>query len=183
MGRFRGGRPIRKYLFSDESGDLQCRADSKVSKYFAVGTLLMSGAEHTALRTALSVLRDELAWRSHGLDSSFHATTDQQYVRDRVFEVLSHLNFRFDVTLLEKRKAQPQLRPDEPTLFKYAWYFQAPRDYPGCSGSTWPPPHYQRPASPTSRSSPSISNKATRSHQRSSQPSTQPRWRSAAPAH
>jgi hypothetical protein len=36
---------------------------------------------------------------------------------------------------------------------------------------------------PTSRSSPSISNKATRSHQRSSQPSTQPRWRSAAPAH
>lgn len=50
------------------------------------------------------MLRDELAWRSHGLDSSFHATTDQQYVRDRVFEVLSHLNFRFDVTLLEKRK-------------------------------------------------------------------------------
>jgi hypothetical protein len=93
----------------------------------------MSDAERTALRTALSVLRDELAWRSHGLDSSFHATTDQQYVRDRVFEVLSHLNFRFDVTLLEKRKAQPQLRTDEPTLFKYAWYFHLKLTRRGCS--------------------------------------------------
>jgi Protein of unknown function (DUF3800) len=134
VGRFRGSRAIRKYLFSDESGDLQCRADSKVSKYFAVGTLLMSDAERTALRTALSVLRDELAWRSHGLDSSFHATTDQQYVRDRFFEVLSHLNFRFDVTLLEKRKAQPQLRPDEPTLFKYAWYFHLKHHAPRVFG-------------------------------------------------
>jgi hypothetical protein len=114
---------IRKYLFSDESGDLQCRDHPRMSKYFAVGTLLMSESERTALRTALSVLRDELAWRSHGLDSTFHATTDKQYVRDQVFAVLAQLNFRFDVTLLEKRKAQPQLRPDEPTLFKYAWYY------------------------------------------------------------
>jgi hypothetical protein len=115
---------IRKYLFSDEGGDLQCRGDPQVSKYFAVGTLLMSESERSALRPALSVLRDELAWRSHGLDSTFHATTDKQYVRDQVFAVLAHLNFRFDVTLLEKRKAQPQLRPDEPTLFKYAWYYR-----------------------------------------------------------
>lgn len=114
---------IRKYLFSDESGDLQCRNHPKVSRYFAVGTLLMSEPDRTTLRTALSVLRDELAWSSHGLDSSFHATTDQQYVRDQVFAVLAQLNFQFDVTLLEKRKAQPQLRPDEPTLFKYAWYY------------------------------------------------------------
>ncbi len=64
-----------------------------------------------------------MAWSSHGLDSAFHATTDQQYVRDRVFEVLAHLDYRFDVTLLEKRKTQPQLRPDEQRLFKYAWYY------------------------------------------------------------
>jgi len=28
---------IRKYQFSDESGDLQCRNDPNVSKFFAVG--------------------------------------------------------------------------------------------------------------------------------------------------
>jgi hypothetical protein len=71
----------------------------------------------------MSTLRDELAWRSHGLDSTFHATTDKQHVRDQVFTVLSHLDFRFDVTLLEKRKAQPQVRNSEQTLFKYAWFY------------------------------------------------------------
>jgi hypothetical protein len=64
-------------------------------------------------------------WRgvSHGLDSAFHATADKQYVRDGVFGVLAHLDYRFDVTVLEKRKAQPQLRSDEETLFKYAWFY------------------------------------------------------------
>lgn len=75
------------------------------------------------LRTALSRLRDELAWRSHGLDSTFHAAEDKQHVRDQVFTVLSHLDFRFDVTLLEKRKAQPQVRISDQALFKYAWFF------------------------------------------------------------
>jgi hypothetical protein len=114
---------IRKYLFSDESGDLQCRDDPNVSRYFAVGSLLLSENELRDLRSVLSTLRDELAWRSHGLDSAFHATTDRQHVRDQVFAVLARLDFRFDVTLLEKRKAQPQTRPDEPTLFRYALYY------------------------------------------------------------
>lgn len=68
-------------------------------------------------------LRDYLAWNSHGLDSTFHATTDTQAVRDVVFEVLRGLDFRFDVTLLEKRKAKPSIRPDDPTFFRYAWYY------------------------------------------------------------
>ena len=53
----------------------------------------------------------------------FHATEDKQYVRDNVFAVLANLDFGFDVTLIEKREAQPQVRPDEPTLFKYAWFY------------------------------------------------------------
>jgi len=114
---------IRWYLFSDESGDLQCRADSRVSKYFAVGTLLVNEDQLGVLRTELLALRDSLAWRSHGLDSCFHATTDAQNIRDEVVTVLGSLNYRFDVTLLEKRKTQPQLRPNEQTLFKYAWYY------------------------------------------------------------
>lgn len=118
------GGNIRKYLFSDESGDLQCRHDPKnVSKYFAVGTLVVTEEQLKRLRWALLALRDELAWGSQGLDSAFHATNDRQNVRDAVFAVLTALDYRFDVTLIEKSKALPKIRPDEPTLFKYAWYY------------------------------------------------------------
>jgi hypothetical protein len=79
-------------------------------------------------------LRDELAWSSHGLDSAFHATTDKQYVRDGVFGVLAHLDYRFDVTLLEKRKSQPQLRPDEETFFKYSWFYHLKHHAPQVFG-------------------------------------------------
>jgi hypothetical protein len=63
--------PIRKYLFSDESGDPQCIASPNVSKYFAVGTLLLDEPQLRQLRSVMSTLRDELAWRSHGLDQHF----------------------------------------------------------------------------------------------------------------
>jgi hypothetical protein len=36
-----------------------------------------------------------------------------------------HHDFRIDATILEKRKAFPYVRPDEPTFYKYAWYFHA----------------------------------------------------------
>ncbi len=114
---------MRKYMFSDESGDLQCRADPNVSKYFSVGTLTVTQAQTADIRAAMINLRDELAWRSQGLDTTFHATTDKQAIRDEVFKVLATLDFRFDITLLEKRKSQPNIRTDEPTLFKYAWYY------------------------------------------------------------
>lgn len=114
---------MRWYLFSDESGDPQCRADPNVSKYFAVGTLLVDETQLRQLRGEMQALRDGLAWRSHGLDSCFHATTDKQAVRDEVVEVLRGLGYRFDVTLIEKRKAQPQVRVNEQTLYKYAWFY------------------------------------------------------------
>ncbi|WP_242412582.1 DUF3800 domain-containing protein [Mycolicibacterium canariasense] len=120
-------------MFSDESGDLQCRADPNVSKYFAVGTLTMTESQVADMRARLIILRDELAWRSQGLDTTFHATCDSQLIRDEVFNVIADLDFRFDVTLLEKRKAQPKIRPDEPTFFQYAWFYHlkyaAPRRF------------------------------------------------------
>jgi hypothetical protein len=111
----------RVYLFSDESGDLQFREHPQVTKYFAVGTLFVDETELLALRTSLSDLRDELAWRSHGLDSAFHASEDSQYVRDAVFEVLGAARFRIDVTLLEKRKADPTSYATLPVFFNHAW--------------------------------------------------------------
>ncbi|GLS30557.1 hypothetical protein GCM10007937_22650 [Mesorhizobium albiziae] len=44
-------------------------------------------------------------------------------MRDRVFALLENHDFRVDVTVLEKSKAQPQTRVDEPTFYKYAWFF------------------------------------------------------------
>ncbi|MFJ5217218.1 DUF3800 domain-containing protein [Streptomyces sp. NPDC088354] len=113
----------RHILFSDESGDLQCRRSPDVTKYFAVGTLLIEENELARLRAAMAGLRDELAWSHHGLDSCFHATADSQYVRERVYALLADFDFRVDVTIMEKDKAQPHIRTTEPTFFKYAWYY------------------------------------------------------------
>jgi hypothetical protein len=71
---------------------------------------------------ALLNLRRELAWEGIGNDSEFHATTDTQQVRDRVFQVLQQHDFRVDVTLLEKRKAAPQTRISHERFYKLAWF-------------------------------------------------------------
>lgn len=113
----------KKYLFADESGDLQFVRNGKASTYFAVGTLCADEDQIWVLRTRLMRLRDELAWKAQGLDSCFHASPDAQAVRDEVFAALVELDFRFDITLLEKSKAQPSIRPDDPTFYKYAWYY------------------------------------------------------------
>ncbi len=113
----------RRYLFSDESGDMQCRAGGQVSTYFAVGTLLIEEGELARLRSEMAALRDDLAWSDQGLDSCFHATEDSYVVRDRVFDLLQQFDFRVDVTLLQKNKAQPHIRRDDPTFFKYAWFY------------------------------------------------------------
>jgi hypothetical protein len=112
----------RRYLFSDESGDLQFKRKNS-TRYFAVGTLFIEQDELVKLRSTLSWVRDELAWLNHGLDSFFHATTDTHTVRQLVFAALSQVNFRIDVTLMDKAKAQPQTRVTEPKFFQYSWFF------------------------------------------------------------
>lgn len=53
----------------------------------------------------------------------FHATTDAQSVRNEVFGLINAHEFRIDATILEKSKAQPHVRKDEPTFYQYAWYY------------------------------------------------------------
>lgn len=113
----------RRYLFSDESGDLQFRASPHVTDRFAVGTMLIDEDELASLRAAMAALRDDLAWSHQGLDSCFHACEDPWPVRNRVFDLLAEFDFRVDATLLQKNKARPHIRSDEPTFFQYAWYY------------------------------------------------------------
>jgi hypothetical protein len=122
----------RRYLFSDESGNLDFARHPGATRYFAVGTILIEPDPLDQLRSEFTVLRDSLAWANHGLDSFFHATENNPRVRRAVFEALESIDFAVDVTLLDKPKAQPQLRPDSPAFYRYAWYHHlkrlAPRD-------------------------------------------------------
>ena len=118
----------RKYIFADECGNFDFSTRLGASKYFILVTLT---APSCAVGQALLDLRRELAWRGVGLSTEFHATTDEQAIRDEVFKVLVRHDFRVDATVLEKAKAQPSIRPTEERFYQMAWYlhmkYVAPR--------------------------------------------------------
>jgi hypothetical protein len=117
----------RKYLFADESGNFDFRdytTNNGATRYFAVGTILFEEEEHrVALARDLHDLRYELIHNGLPFTGSFHATEDQQVVRNAVFEVLARHRFTVDVTILEKAKAQPRIRRSDEGFYKYAWYY------------------------------------------------------------
>ncbi len=120
--------PRRIHVFSDEAGDLTFKpAGNGVSRYFMIGTVALADC---AVGEELLRLRRELAWAGVQLDQ-FHATSDKQRVRDRVFDVLARSDVRFDVTILDKRMAFEYLRADPLRFYKTAWYlhfkYVAPR--------------------------------------------------------
>jgi hypothetical protein len=118
---------VKKYLFADESGNFDFRDHSQyqgASRYFAVGTMMINGEkEMRALQSELLALRYDLIGQGIPVRDAFHASEDSQPVRDAVFDVLKGHDFKVDVTLLEKAKAQPQTHVTDSTFYKYAWYF------------------------------------------------------------
>ena len=117
----------RKYLFADESGNFDFKdhtTNRGATRYFAVGTILFETEEHRiALQRGLDELRYEMIHDGLPLNGAFHATEDRQVVRDGVFEVLGRHEFIVDVTILEKAKAQPQIRRSDEVFYQFAWYF------------------------------------------------------------
>lgn len=119
----------RVHLFSDEAGCLTFKPPGNgVSRYFMIGTVT---SEDCNVGDRLLALRRALAWKGIHLEQ-FHATSDKQHIRDRVFETLADSDVRFDVTLLDKTKAYDYVRARGPLYFyKLAWYqhlkFVAPR--------------------------------------------------------
>jgi hypothetical protein len=108
----------RVVVYTDESGDLVF--SQKGSRYFVIGSVVLP--DHF-IGDALLQLRRELAWQGVELRKEFHATDDPVPVRRRVFEIIAGHNFRADFTVLEKRKAQPQLRTSDTRFYHYAWYY------------------------------------------------------------
>jgi hypothetical protein len=83
-----------------------------------IGTVTMADCR---VGTELLDPRRELAWNGLRLDQ-FHATSDKQRVRDRVFDLLPRSDFRFDVTILDKTKTYARLKADPLRFYKTAWW-------------------------------------------------------------
>ncbi len=106
--------------FADEFGNFDFSLNQGASQYFGLTTVTFFDDQQA--RADLEELRFELAWDEISHPGPFRASTDRQSIRNRVFETLQPHDFRVDATILEKRKAQPQLRTTEERFYGYAWY-------------------------------------------------------------
>ena len=111
----------RLHIFADESGNFDFSNQLGATKYFAITSVTFF--DDFATCGELEQLRYDLAWDGIKHPGPFHATTDKQAIRDRVFDVLAPHDFRIDATLLDKRKTQPHLRVSDERFYKYAWYY------------------------------------------------------------
>lgn len=112
----------RRYLFADEAGDFEFRIGNNISRYFIVCTMTL---DDCAIGNDLLALRRQLAWEGLPVASYFHATTDKQSVRDRVYDLILNgkYTFRIQATVMEKRKALPKIRPSAQRFFQYGWFY------------------------------------------------------------
>jgi hypothetical protein len=111
---------MSQYLFADEAGCFTFEKKANVSKYFILCTVTMNELD---VGVALHELRHKLVWEKADIGDYFHATEDRQAIRDAVFsEMLKH-EFHVQATILEKTKAQPQVRASKARFYKYPWYY------------------------------------------------------------
>jgi hypothetical protein len=114
-------------MFADEAGNFDFSRKAGASRYYILVTLT---CPDYGVGDDLQALRRELGWEGVDLDGEFHATTDRQAVRDRVFEVLARHEFRVDATILEKAKARPETRPSDVRFYQSAWFYHMRRVVP-----------------------------------------------------
>ena len=115
------------YVFSDEAGDFNFDRKENSSKYFIICTTTMDSYD---IGTELLNLRRNLLCEGISANGYFHATTDTQEVRNRVFDIIKSNEFQIDATILEKSKAKPQVRPPDKLsgsvnirFYKYALHY------------------------------------------------------------
>ena len=119
---------MRAYVYGDESGNFDFSDQEGASRYFILTTVTVVDR---AIESNLLDLRRELAWEGESLAGGFHATNDKQRVRDRVFTVLGRYDFRMDATILEKRKADPRIRPTPALFYGFTWVLPFDWSRPG----------------------------------------------------
>ncbi|MFD2502139.1 DUF3800 domain-containing protein [Rhizorhabdus histidinilytica] len=108
------------HLYADEAGDFVFKRNGKASKYYILCTI---GIEDCSISHQLHNLRRQLAWDQKPVSDYFHCTTDKQEVRDEVFRIICEHDFTVHATVMEKSKAQPQVRVSEERFYQYAWLY------------------------------------------------------------
>ena len=110
----------RLHIFADEAGDFEFSRKRNVSRYFILCTVAMDSC-HVA--EDLLNLRRQLAWDRFNLGDYFHATVDKQRVRDEVFNLITNHDFTVQATIMEKSKAQIQVRTSRARFYQYGWLY------------------------------------------------------------
>jgi hypothetical protein len=108
------------YLFSDEAGDLTFNREPNISRYFIICSVTTTSLD---LSLALTRLRHELIREHMPVKDCFHATTEDAFVRNRVYEEMLKHDFKFQATICEKSKAQQQVTVSRARFYKYPWYY------------------------------------------------------------
>lgn len=111
---------MRRYLFADEAGDFEFARKPNVSKYYIIGVISLENCDCGA---ALLELRRQLIWDKQPVKKYFHASEDKQCIRDAVFAFIAGLNFQFYATIMEKSKAQRQVRESNERFYQYGWFY------------------------------------------------------------
>jgi len=118
----------RKFLFADEHGNFDFRdhtiARNGPTRFFAVGTAMIEDESHLAIiRARMGSVSDRVTWDGLPHAGFFHASEDMQAIRNEVYAAIADLRVKFDVTILEKSKARPDLYAADEGFFKYAWFY------------------------------------------------------------
>lgn len=110
----------RLYIFADEAGDFAFKRGPNVSRYFIVCTVT---SQSCAASEEINELRRQLAWEGHRLGDYFHATTDVQAVRDRMFALICKHDFEIQATIMEKSKAFERVRSTNHRFYQHGWLY------------------------------------------------------------
>lgn len=111
---------MRKFVFADEAGDFEFSRKQNVSKYFIACAIKVDSCD---IGLELLKLRRELLWNRIEFGDYFHATSDAQAVRDRVFELINKYEIEIYAQILEKSKAQSQIRSSASRFYQYSWLY------------------------------------------------------------
>lgn len=112
----------RRYVFADESGNFDFSRKPGASRYYILTSIT---ANDCRVGDVLLDLRREMAWDGEGHEE-FHATTDAQATRNRVFAALGPLDFRIDATIIEKSKLfMPAFVEAPQDFYSLAWISHA----------------------------------------------------------
>jgi len=95
------------FIFLDESGNFDF--SPRGTRHFVLTALSTTNPDEMA--SALYALKHELVLAGQDIEY-FHATEDQQVIRDRVFEILAAGTYELDSIIVEKAKTHPSLRDE-----------------------------------------------------------------------